>query len=272
MVFEVGVEATATYLPAPHVVAEVHPTAPFAENFPASQSVHSEAPPKEYFPAPQGSMESRSSVGFCPAGAVLQVLLKASSEYCPGPLQSVHTAVFPPIDALPAGQATALSLDGEGAVRDLISTNSAAGAIGAARSALSARLTLVTGLAVVGSADVKGPSRASGETGAVNVGNVSGRRSLTKGQFSSVRVLPGAVTFGARACVAAHRHFAFHATSHTVSLVIVQWTVLYRPAGQVAQLEHPAAPSGLVSPSPQGSQVSEPPTEEVPEGHTSRPV
>ena len=44
------------YVPAPHVEAEVHPTAFVAvEYLPISQSVHCRAPPMEYFPAVQSS-------------------------------------------------------------------------------------------------------------------------------------------------------------------------------------------------------------------------
>ena len=56
----------------------------------------------------------------------------------------------------------------------------------------------------------------------------------------------------------------FGQSSHWVSEPAEQSAVLYFPDSHVAQVEHPAAPSALLSPAPQTEQVSAPPTEKVP--------
>ena len=47
---------------------------------------------------------------------------------------------------------------------------------------------------------------------------------------------------------------------------------MYLPVAQVAQVEQPAAPAPLVSPSPQFEHVFVPPVEYFPAGHCSSPL
>ena len=111
-VSDVDVLAVLILVPAPHVVAEVHPTALMAvEYFPASHSVHTEVPPTEYFPAVQSSqmvseVDVLAVLILVPAPQVVAVLQAASpisSEYLPGPLQLILT---PPTHAKPISQIT----------------------------------------------------------------------------------------------------------------------------------------------------------------------
>ena len=75
------------------------PAAPSPLVSPSPQDSQVSAPPTEKVPEGYLVIPVRSSLGLWPAGAVLQALLKASSEYCPGPLHSVHAVASPPIDA-----------------------------------------------------------------------------------------------------------------------------------------------------------------------------
>ena len=59
---------------------------------------------------------------------------------------------------------------------------------------------------------------------------------------------------------------------HSVSVVGVQALIMYLPVAQVAQVEQPAAPALLVSPSPHSEQSSAPPVEYVPAGQSSSPL
>ena len=56
---------------------------------------------------------------------------------------------------------------------------------------------------------------------------------------------------------------------HSVFEVGVQVLIMYLPVAQVAQVEQPAAPAPLVSPSPQSEHSVAPPVEYVPAGHLS---
>ena len=58
---------------------------------------------------------------------------------------------------------------------------------------------------------------------------------------------------------------------HSVSEVGVQALIMYLPVAQVAQVEQPAAPAPLVSPSPHSEHSFAPPVEYVPAGHCSSP-
>ena len=59
---------------------------------------------------------------------------------------------------------------------------------------------------------------------------------------------------------------------HSVSAVGVQALIMYFPAAQVAQVEQPAAPALLVSPSPHSEHSLAPPVEYLPAGHCSSPL
>ena len=59
---------------------------------------------------------------------------------------------------------------------------------------------------------------------------------------------------------------------HSVLVVGVQALIMYLPVAQVAQVEQPAAPALLVSPSPHSRHSSAPPVEYFPAGHCSSPL
>jgi len=110
---EVGVLAILILVPAPHVLAEVQPTALVAaEYFPASHSVHTEVPPTEYFPAVQSSqMASEVDVLavliLVPAPHVLaevQPTALMAVEYFPAS-HSVHSTASP-MEYFPAVQSS----------------------------------------------------------------------------------------------------------------------------------------------------------------------
>ena len=56
---------------------------------------------------------------------------------------------------------------------------------------------------------------------------------------------------------------------HCVSAVEEQALIMYLPVAQEAQVEQPAAPAPLVSPSPQSEHAFVPPVEYFPAGHRS---
>ena len=58
---------------------------------------------------------------------------------------------------------------------------------------------------------------------------------------------------------------------HSVLEVGVQGAIMNFPEAQVAQVEQPAAPAPLVSPSPHSRHSSTPPVEYFPAGHSSSP-
>ena len=58
---------------------------------------------------------------------------------------------------------------------------------------------------------------------------------------------------------------------HSVSAVGEQELIMYLPEAQVAQVEQPAAPAPLVSPSPHSEHSLAPPVEYVPAAHCSSP-
>jgi hypothetical protein len=59
---------------------------------------------------------------------------------------------------------------------------------------------------------------------------------------------------------------------HSVLEVGVQGAIMNFPEAQVAQVEQPAAPASLVSPSPHSEHSLAPPVEYVPAGQSSSPL